>query len=61
MVENISSHETSYELNSNLVESVLTAIETKDRALLKQLFEDIHEADIADLLEQFDADIRESW
>ncbi|MCY3674343.1 MAG: magnesium transporter [Paracoccaceae bacterium] len=59
MVENISDSETSYELNPNLVESVLSAIETEDRALLKQLFKDIHEADIADLLEQFDADTRE--
>ncbi len=60
MEENITNQETSYELTSELAESVLAAIETGDRTLLKKLFEDIHEADIADLLEQFDAETRES-
>ena len=60
MEENNTSQETSYELTSDLAESVLAAIETGDRTRLKKLFEDIHEADIADLLEQFDTETRES-
>lgn len=58
MEENNTNQETTYELTSDLAKSVLSAIETQDSTLLKKLFEDIHEADIADLLEQFDSDTR---
>ena len=58
MEENNTNQETSYELTSDLAEAVLGAIEAGDRTLLQGLFEDIHEADIADLLEQFDTDTR---
>ena len=58
MVEKNNYQETPYELTSALAELVLSAIETQDRKLLQKLFEDIHEADIADLIEQFDSDTR---
>lgn len=58
MVENNTSQETSFELTSGLAESVLWAIQTEDKNHLQELFRDIHEADIADLLEQFDAETR---
>ncbi len=51
--------EDAYELDRTLVERLLDALEAEDRTTLKLLIEDLHSADIADLLEQIDRDERE--
>ncbi len=50
-----------YDLDQSLVERLLDALEAEDRATLKLLLEDLHEADVADLLEQIDSDEREAF
>ena len=47
-----------YALNTGLVEAVLAAIEEDSQSSLLQLFENLHEADIADLIEQIDSEYR---
>ena len=50
--------EDAYALDDNLVSQVRTAIEGGDAAGLRFLLEDLHAADIADLLEQMDDGLR---
>ena len=50
--------EDAYALDDNLVVQVRHAIEAGDGARLRQLLEDLHAADIADLLEQMDDNLR---
>jgi len=47
-----------YALKTDLVGAVLAAIEEDSQLTLLQLFEDLHEADIADLIEQIGAEHR---
>lgn len=51
--------EDAYDLDRTLVERLLGALEAEDRATVKLLIDDLHSADIADLLEQIDSDERE--
>ncbi|MDG2257832.1 MAG: magnesium transporter [Paracoccaceae bacterium] len=50
--------EDAYALDDNLVTQVRRAISDGDGARLRQLLEDLHAADIADLLEQMDDNLR---
>lgn len=59
MTENtIREDEDVYALNTGLIDSVLAAVESGSQSALLLLFEDLHEADIADLLEQIGSDDR---
>jgi len=53
--------EDAYDLDRTLVEELLDALEAEDRDTVKALIEDLHEADVADLLEQIDSDDREAF
>lgn len=62
MTENTATHdinaEDAYALDTGLVQSVLHAIEAGSQGELLLLFEGLHEADIADLIEQISAEDR---
>lgn len=47
-------HEKAYALESGLVDQILDAVESNNRPHLLELLDDLHAADIADLLEQID-------
>ncbi|GGH29790.1 magnesium transporter [Cribrihabitans marinus] len=51
--------EDAYQLDRKLVAAILQAVETGDQAKLTELMEPLHAADIADLLEQIDAEERD--
>lgn len=53
--------EDAYDLDRSLVERLLDALDADDGATVKALVEDLHEADVADLLEQMDGDDREAF
>ena len=48
----------SYRITADLVDNVKFAVEANDQARLVSLLEQLHEADIADLLEQVDPELR---
>ncbi|NVK13243.1 MAG: magnesium transporter, partial [Rhodobacteraceae bacterium] len=52
------SQEDAYDLDRKMVAQVLDAVEQGDQQTLTELLEDLHAADIADLLEQIDSDDR---
>ncbi|KIC16840.1 magnesium transporter [Leisingera sp. ANG-DT] len=52
------SQEDAYDLDRKMVSQVLEAVEQGDQKALTELLEDLHAADIADLLEQIDSDDR---
>ncbi|MEW2913701.1 magnesium transporter [Leisingera sp. JC11] len=52
------SQEDAYDLDRKMVAQVLEAVEQGDQQALTELLEDLHAADIADLLEQIDSDDR---
>ncbi|MDC0659792.1 magnesium transporter [Leisingera sp. SS27] len=52
------SQEDAYDLDRRMVAQVLDAVEQGDQQTLTELLEDLHAADIADLLEQIDSDDR---
>lgn len=59
MTENtIREEEDVYALDTGLVDAVLAAVYANSQSALLELFEDLHEADIADLLEQIGSDDR---
>jgi len=53
--------EDAYDLDQTLVEKLLEALEAEDRTTVKALVDDLHEADVADLLEQISSDDREAF
>lgn len=58
LIEGEEREDEDYWLDDALIPSVLEAVEAEDRARLEELFEPLHAADIADLLEQVDSDER---
>ncbi|SES25462.1 magnesium transporter [Tranquillimonas rosea] len=58
VIETDEQDEDAYALTGKTVAAILDAVEAEDAALLTELMEPLHAADIADLLEQIDSDKR---